>query len=249
MRARKMSTAIFTAAFALTLLAPHPGAARVQNATVNIAADEEKRGGCLAEVTRAAFKRVGYPTEIHFVPWARALQGTIVGHYEVLLAPYYKEERTGHLSYTAPIGKVEVYFWKKRERAIPYAKLDDMKPYRIGFIRASSVSEEFDKAMETYLRMSYVRTPEMNIRHLLTGRIDVFVEKKQQVEFLLRNKFPGQARHIVALGQPLKVGEFFNAASKASPRHDTLLEDFNRGLKMIKADGTEKTIRARHAGQ
>jgi hypothetical protein len=47
----------------------------------------------------------------------------------------------------------------------------------------------------------------------------------------------------------LKVGEFFNAVSKAAPRHDKLLEDFNRGLKMIKADGTEKAIRARHAAE
>ncbi len=245
MRARSTFTAHI--AFTITLFALHAAPAGAQNATVNIAADEEKRGGGLAEITSEAFKRVGYQTEIHFVPWARALQGTIVGHYEVLLAPYYKEERTKHLSYTDPIGKVEVYFWKKRERAIAYAKLDDMKPYLIGFIRASSVSAEFDKAMESSLRMSYVRAPEMNIQHLLTGRIDVFVEKKQQVDFLLRSKFPEQAEHIVPLGPPLKVGEFFNAVSKAAPRHDKLLEDFNRGLKMIKADGTEKAIRARHA--
>lgn len=213
--------------------------------TVSIVADEEKRGGYLVEITRAAFSKAGYDTEFQFVPWARALAGAISGRYDVLMAAYYSEERARKLAYSESIGSVEVYFWKKKERDISYKTLADMTPYVIGVIRSSTVSAEFDQAMPT-LKIDEVSSAEANIRKLLLGRIDVFVEKKQRVDFLLKTAFSEQQGNIVTLGEPLKVGQFFNAFSMAHPRYGKLLHDFNRGLKMIKEDGTEEGILKKH---
>jgi polar amino acid transport system substrate-binding protein len=77
---------------------------------VYVVADEEKRGGYLVEIMAAAFKKVGYQAEFDYVPWARALNETIQGKYPVLLAAYYSDERARVMSYSEPIGSVEVYF-------------------------------------------------------------------------------------------------------------------------------------------
>jgi polar amino acid transport system substrate-binding protein len=244
MRAQRAAIALALAV--CMVIASHAVPAMAQETAIQIAGDEEKRGGYLAEITGAAFKRAGYKTEFSFVPWARALQGTIIGHYDVLLAAYYTEERAKKLMYSDAIGDVEVYFWKKRERVIPYERLEDMKPFVIGFIRSSSVSEEFDKAMASYLTIQYASKPELNVQRLLNGRIDVFVEKKQQVDFILRTKFAENADNIVTLGPPLKTGKFFNAFSRVKPRHQKILDDFNSALKAMRADGTEKAILAKY---
>ena len=234
---------LFSAIPVLLSMAMFPACAHGE--TVSIVADEEKRGGHLVEITRAAFNKAGHDTTFHFVPWARALAGAISGRYDVLMAAYYSEERARKLAYSEPIGSVEVYFWKKKDRDISYRTFADMTPYVIGVIRASTVSAEFDQALPT-LKIDEVSSAEANIRKLLLGRIDVFVEKKQRVDFLLKTVFFEHQGDIVTLGEPLKVGQFFNAFSMEHPRHGQLLRDFNRGLKMIKEDGTEEGILKKH---
>jgi polar amino acid transport system substrate-binding protein len=117
-----------------------------------------------------------------------------------------------------------------------------MTPYLIGVIRGSTVSPEFDAATHHYLKTDPTADPELNLKHLLAGRIDAFVEKKQLIDELLRTKYAADADKVVAVGAPLQVGKFYNTFSHAVPGYQHLLDDFNRGLKLIREDGTERAI-------
>ncbi len=239
---RNLLLACLTGLLCLCLAAPTLADGRI----IKIAADEEKRGGHLAEITEAAFKRVGYEPQFDFVPWARALKGTVAGSYQVLLAAYYNEERARTMLYSEPIGTVEVYFWALKDKHLHYETLSDMKPYLIGFIRGSTVSPEFDAALNTTLQVNYTSSAELNLKNLLTGRIDAFVEKKQQVDYLLQTTFAKDASRVETVGAPLKVGKFHNTVSKAIPNAQQILDDFHKGLKLIRQDGTEKAILTKH---
>jgi polar amino acid transport system substrate-binding protein len=206
--------------------------------------DEHKEGGYLIAITKAALKSVGYTTEVEFMPWKRALEMVMNGQNEALLAAYYTEERAVKMAYTESIGQTEIVFFKKKERDIQYSKLEDMKPYRIGIIRGASISNEFDSA--AYLHKEEVRSPDLNIRKLLAGRVDLIVEQKAVILNFLRNQFPEHMNSVVPLELPLKVSQYYNAFSRDYPNYEKRVKDFNTGLKKIQSDRTYQKIIERH---
>ncbi|OZG74133.1 hypothetical protein BTA51_03675 [Hahella sp. CCB-MM4] len=211
-----------------------------------VAGDEEKKGSYLVEITEAAFQRVGYETEFQFVPWSRALNKSIQGKYDVLLAAYYTAERAEKLDYSEPIGSADVMLLKRKDEAITFHDLNDLRPYKIGHIGASKVSQEFDEAEKSYLQMEYVYNAETNIRKLLAHRIDLVVEKRQRVDELLKTVFKKDAKNLEYLLPPLARNYFHNCVSKLLKDHEQIIRDFNKGLQMIRDDGTKAKILSRH---
>lgn len=218
----------------------HCFGACAQNNTIVFLTDEHKEGGYLEAITTAALQRVGYKTEIHYVPWARALKTVMEGQSEALMSAYYTEERAEKMMYTDSIGQTEIVFFARKGADITYATLEDLKPYRIGMIRGAAISAEFDAS--DYLQKEEVSSPDLNIKKLLNDRIDLFVEQRQVVLNYLRNQFPEHLDAIVALEPPLSVSKYYNAFSKAYPNYEEKVQDFNRGMEMIRSDGTYQDI-------
>ena len=219
-----------------------------QDNPIVIAGDMEKEGGYLAEITDTAFRRVGYDPEFVFVPWARALLGTIEIEYDVLLAAYRTEEREKVLLYSNPIGRTDVILLKLKTRDIHFSSIKDLRPYRIGHIKGSKVNKEFDEAEKEYLEMDYVKDAKYNMKKLLAGRIDLAVEKKERIEQLLKTSFRDYADRFEFITPPLQKNFFYNCISKKHGSSYKLISDFNRGLRMIQEDGTLDAILERHRG-
>lgn len=219
--------------------------ARAQTTVLHVATDQEKEGGYLVDITQAAFQRAGYTVDFAFVPWARALDGTIKGHYDVLMAAYFTSERAKLMAYTDQIGAVEVYFWKRADRVIPYNSLDDLTALTIGFVRNSVVSDAFNARLPT-LTIEYANNGEINLLKLIAGKIDLFVEKRELVETLLNKKYPAEQGKVQTLGEPLMTGKFYNCITRTRSDWQKILSDFNDGLNAIRADGTERAILVKH---
>ncbi|WP_207261254.1 transporter substrate-binding domain-containing protein [Desulfovibrio sp. Huiquan2017] len=217
-----------------------------QDNPIVIAGDMEKEGGYLAEITDAAFRRVGYDPKFIFVPWARALSGTIATEYDVLLAAYQTEERGKVLLYSNPIGTTDVILLKLKTRDIHFSRIEDLRPYRIGHIKGSKVNKEFDEAEKKYLKIDYVKDAQYNIKKLLAGRIDLAVEKKERIEQLLKTAFRDYADRFEFITPPLQKNFFCNCISKKHESSYQIIYDFNRGLRMIQEDGTLDAILERH---
>ncbi|WP_419787197.1 substrate-binding periplasmic protein [Pseudodesulfovibrio sp.] len=217
-----------------------------QENQIVIAGDMEKEGGYLAEITDTAFRRAGYDPEFVFVPWARALLGTIETEYDVLLAAYRTEEREEVLLYSNPIGTTDVILLKLKTRNIHFSSIEDLRPHRIGHIKGSKVNKEFDEAEKKYLKIDYVKDAKYNLKKLLAGRIDLAVEKKERVEQLLKTSFRDYADHFEFITPPLQKNFFYNCISKRHEHSYQIIADFNRGLRMIQEDGTLDGILERH---
>jgi len=218
-----------------------------QDNPIVVAGDMEKEGGYLAEITDTAFRRVGYDPEFVFVPWARALSGAIETEYDILLAAYRTEEREKVLLYSNPIGTTDVILLKLKIRDIHFSNIEDLRPYRIGHIKGSKVSKEFDEAEKEYLEMDYVKDAEYNMKKLLAGRIDLAVEKRERIEQLLKTDFRDYADRFEIITPPLQKNFFYNCISKKHKSSYQIISDFNRGLRMIQEDGTLNAILERHA--
>lgn len=201
-------------------------------------------GGPVAEITKEAFRRVGYDVVIEFVPWIRALELSKNGEYDGLVGAFYSEERSHYFTYSEKLTEAAVVFVSRKGRRITYSSLDDLKPYRIGILRGAVLTQEFDTA--TYLMTEEVVEHELNIKKLMGDRVDLIVLGKFHLLQILNQKFPDWIDKIEIINPPLMINGLFNAISKQNPEHERIVSDFNRGLKEIQDDGMFGRIMKRH---
>ena len=162
---------------------------------------------------------------------------------EALLGAYYNDERAAKMRYSDTIAKTDMLFFTLKGSPIVYRGIEDLRPYTVGTIIAADYPAEFNAAQ--FIRKEPVPDHVTNIRKLLGGRIDLFVEKKYVVLNTLRTQFPADAERIEALPVPLRENRYFNAFSRAFPENERITADFNKGLALIIADGTYEAIMER----
>ena len=225
------------------LVTSFANAADVQK-VVNFVTDQEKEGGFLIEISKAAFRKVGYTVNIQYMPWTRALQTVMGGHAEALLGAYFTDERAEKMQYTHSMGASEIVFFKLRDADITYSRLEDLRHYRIGTITGASYTAEFDAA--TFIEKEPTSDYNINLRKLLAGRVPLIVEKKAVILNALATRYPESANKVVAMDKPLKTGKFFNAFSKNFPGYEQKVADFNKGLDLLVNDGTLQKIMAKN---
>jgi len=208
--------------------------------TVTFATDPQKEGGFVLELTTAAFKKVGYEIHVDFVPFNRAIEMAYSGQVDAVMGPYYSNERAEKLSYSDVLAESPVVFFALEGSKITYSKLEDLSKYSIGTTLNTVYPKEFSEA--SFLTKDPALDYLLNIRKLQAKRIDLFVEKKYVVTSYLAATPPSDGSRIVALDPPLTTAKFYNAFSKAVPTAAEKLSDFNKGLKMIRDDGSYAAI-------
>ncbi len=198
--------------------------------------EELKNGGYLTEIIRQAFKVKGYNITVDWKPWARAVSECESGLYDGLLGTYYNEERAKKLAYSDPIDKDEIVFFSKKGRGIKYKKLTDLKPYVIGTGIGFTYTKEFDSA--DYLEKEPVFKTDLNILKLVHNRIDLLVDSKKVVLYIIQTKLPEHTGALEILTPELETQDFHIGFSKKKPHHKQLVQDFNQGLEIIRKNGT-----------
>ena len=203
-----------------------------------------ERGGYTVEIIREAFKRVGYELETVWLPWKRAQVEAARGDHDGLGASYHNEERAKKFAYTDPIGATEVVFFMRAGDDIKYSKLEDLKPYKIGTGFGYGYPDKFVKA--DYLKKVKAYELKTNIKRLLHKRIDLIIGSRKAILFYLKKEYPDMINSVEVLGNPLETMPLYVLFSRKRPNYEQKVKDFNRGLKMIKEDGTYHKIMKRY---
>lgn len=198
------------------------------------------RNGFFTALVRAAFERAGHTVEVQFMPWARAMLEVEQGDRDVLLGAYYTEERAETYLASEAIYTDEVGLVARRDLGISeLASLRELREYTIGLGRGFAVNEEFDSA--DYLDKAPEEDQVLNIRKLYAGRIDMIAGSFASIRYLAQ----AQNRDIsemVFLEPPLAENTLHIMISRAIDDGEQLLDDFHRGLRGIRADGTYERI-------
>jgi len=202
---------------------------------------EMENQGYVAEAVRAAFERRGYRVEIEFFPWNRAVAMAhdvkVYGYFP----EYYSDEvaKDYILSEKFPGGPVG--FFKRKDKDISFAKLEDLKGYRIGVVKGYVNTAEFDAA--SYLTKDESVDDLMGLKKLLAGRTDLFFCDKFVGNYIGKKNFPDQIAEIEFMDPILEDKPFYICFSRATPDGQRIAEDFNNGLAEITADGTLEALR------
>jgi polar amino acid transport system substrate-binding protein len=225
----------------LTLLRPAVAPAH----EVEAVADYEKQDGALVEIVRTALQRAGHHLTVHYMPWARALVEAQHGRADLLLGAYYTAERARAMAYSEPIGQLDISLLTLKKYRIHYAKLEDLKPYRIGVIRDAAVSPAFDRA--AFLNKEAVPDIAQNLSKLLLGRIELIAYKKDLLAAMIAERYPGEQDQFEFLEPPLASNPMYCVFPMQKPSYRTLLADFNQGLQQIRQDGSYQRIVQKYA--
>ncbi len=200
--------------------------------------------GPVTELIIAAYKSVGYRVEVAYFPWARGEYLASKGEkYQGVLSMWYTKEREKRYFYSDAYMDNEIGFYKYKSNIMQYTSYDALKKYTIGTVIAYANPPGFDAAM---LNVKPVVTDELNIAKLCNERIDLVLIDRLMAEHLISTKNKG-CQHIIDWMLPaIETKPMYLGISRNVKDGLKKVNAFNRGLKIIKKDGTLKAILKKH---
>lgn len=197
--------------------------------------------GFFSELVTKSLNQVGYDVEYKYSPWARALKEAKYGEVQGVMVTYKTKDREAFLSFPDATWKVSEVFTVLKGSKITYTgELSELKGVQVGMVRGHAA---VNKIKSGGIKVQLVSSQDTNIKKLLSGRIDAMLIPKDIFLALLKKVDPAyNPANIVFLEPAHSVHDLYVAFSKKNPNYEKLTSDFNKGLKMIKENGTYNKI-------
>ena len=191
--------------------------------------------GLTTALVKAAFKAGGHSSQVDFIPWARALKEVEEGKSDVVMGAYFNEERAQKYYYSDRIYSLDLgLIARPGLDVLKYESLRELSDYKIGVSRGFANSDEFDAA--DYLDKDIATFPNLNIRKLFRGRIDMAVMNFDLFRYEAR-KEGFCITDVTFMDPPLSTEGLYMMASRNIRDGERIIEDFNRGLLTIRQNG------------
>lgn len=203
--------------------------------------------GALTQITKAAFERTGHNANLEFIAWNRALKNVEEGKSDFVMGAYYNEERATTFYVSDPIYYLD--FGLVALKSLGVSEIDGLEsvaPYTIGINLGYANTEEFDAA--DYLTKEVAPSPKLNLRKLYRNRIDMMIGAFDVIRFEAQKEQMNTNR-MVFIQPPLQRNALYLLISRAIPDGQQIVNDFNKGLAEIVADGTLDNLLVEYLGR
>lgn len=198
--------------------------------------------GLSLEVVRAAFGTQGYKVKMEYTPWIRAEKGVIDGTYDILTDTWMTTKRNEELAFSEPYVVNRIVFIKKKDDPFEYDGIESLTGKVVGIVRGYGYSNEFLNA--TNFKRDKSVDFLTNIKKLLypDKRIDLAVEDEIVARVVIANYDPNLLSEVGFSKNALSTNNLYVTCGLTNPRHEEIINAFNQGLAIIKADGTYTAI-------
>ena len=200
--------------------------------------------GISMDVTRAVLERAGYEVQPAILPWARIVSGAQDGDYDVVTSLFASAEMQQVLHYSEPFYTTEIKFIQRKGRDIAVGDLSSLRPYSIAVGAGFLYSPEFDDA--EFLNKIEVTTTLQGIRMVAAGHADLTLDSTEVIRHSILRDDPTLADEIEVLEPALTSQNIHMAVSTFRPDHATIVDDFNRALAEMRADGSFDALLKKH---
>jgi polar amino acid transport system substrate-binding protein len=203
-----------------------------------------KNQGPVTELIIAAYNRVGYRVEVAYFPWARGEYEASKGEkYDGVISIWRNETREKKYFFSDAYMDNEIGFYKRKSNLIQYSSYKALKKYIIGTVLSYANPPGFDSAQ---LNVEPVVADELNIMKLCHNRIDLVLIDRLMAEYLISKKLKKCQSELDWMLPALEIKPMHLAISKKSKDALKKVNDFNRGLEIIRKDGTLNLILKNH---
>ena len=202
--------------------------------------------GPLIELITEAFKNTGYTVQVEFYPWGRAIENSKAGKVDGVVGVWYSQERTEHFLYSDPIFPNKVGFYKRKGEDIRYKDYSDLKQQ--GYKLGSVIGYILPKGLaEAGISTLLVNDDFQNFKILSRKRVDLIVVDKQYAKYMLNQESLKEFSENIEWMEPvLEELQQHLVISKKTKNPKKKLNDFNKGLKMLRESGEFKNIMQEH---
>lgn len=201
--------------------------------------EEGKVTGLGTEIVQALLQEVGIEANIQVLPWARAYKMAQEEKNVLIYTIARTPQREDLFKWIGLVVEQQgTLFVLKSRDDIVIGTLDDAHKYRVGSVIEDArtqylISQGFDE-------IDQVSSNETNMKKLLRGRIDIWVEDELTAYYLLKQNGHEPQDTVKILYQfPLGGGGHIAFSSSTS---DELVEKFKQAYEKIKQDGTYERI-------
>ncbi len=200
--------------------------------------------GLSLEVARSAFETQGYTIAMNFVPWARAENGVREGTYDILTNMWMTESRKQDFLFSEPYAENQIKFIKRKGEPFVYTGLESLKGLTVGVVRGYGYGDDFWNAPD--FEREEANDLVTNVKKVVAGRVDLTLEDEIVARYILSQKAPELLEQIEFTQGSLSSNKLYVTAGLKHPKHQELVEAFNKGLEEIKANGTYNAIFAKY---
>lgn len=193
--------------------------------------------GVATEIVVTALERAGYKVEVEFMPWSRALTQAYHGLSDGVVGIWPTRQRRQRLLLSDSYMDNALYLLYLRPEFGQRINNDTLAGMRIGVGRDYDYSDSF---LERHrLLMEPVDRIQQNLLKLQVGRIDMMLEDKYAVQYMV-SRFPDTYRSMPPLlssaAPVLKLPLHFGIR-RDHPQASEIIAAFNLQLKAMKKDG------------
>ena len=202
---------------------------------------EMKDGGPTAIIITQALKAAGHTVDFTYTTWKRTEILTQTGKSAATF-PWTATDgfkKTCFLSTPIATQKMVFFYMKENLDQWDYIDYDQLKKFKIGGSEGYTYVEIFKKEGVT---AEYAPAIENSIKKLIHGRVDLVPESQLVGWQVIKSQFASSASKIDSSKTPLFAKPLHLMVSKEHPDGKELIEEYEKGFKIIKANGTYKKI-------
>ncbi len=199
--------------------------------------------GFSCRVVSAVAEQLDWEIEYRFYPWSRCEAMIRQGRVFAAL-PYAKsKEREEIAHFSRPISPHKMMFWKYLNNVpdnFTWNALEDLRPYKVGAVHGYYYIPNFQEAG---LHLDETPDLESGLKKLKRGRIDLLPGDYMVVRHTLEQLYPSVRDQFEPLERPYESDSLHLMVSRKYPKAESLLDQFNRGLREIKTNGTYQALK------
>jgi len=203
--------------------------------------------GPLIELIAKSYYTMGYDVKIRFLPWARAIAWSKSGKVDGMVGVWYSPERAEYFLYSEAIISNSIGFYKRKNEDIRYKDYADLKEqgYKLGSVRGYIQPKGLQ---ESGIPIMFVNEDLQSFKILSKNRVDLIVVDKEYSRYILAQpEFQKYAKNIEWMEPVLEEKQQHLIISKKAKNSKNKLEDFNKGLQILRETGIFTKILKKHA--
>jgi polar amino acid transport system substrate-binding protein len=200
--------------------------------------------GPVTELIIAAYERVGYRVEVTYFPWARGDFFASKGQdYDGVISIWRTKERENKYFFSDSYMDNEIGFYKRKSNVIKYSSYKALKQYTVGTVISYANPPGFDSEK---LNVKPMVTDKLNIMKLCHDRVDLVLIDRLMAQYLISTNLKECQEEVDWMLPALEIKPMHLAISKNAKDGIEKINNFNRGLNLIRTDGTLNSILRKH---
>ncbi len=196
--------------------------------------EDGKLGGLAVDIVREAFAAEGIHVHFSVLPYARCMyevrKGRLLGCFD---APRTRQIEADYLWHKPALYSAQAFIYGAAGSSDKGLRVKDLEGKQVAITNTYGYGNSFDD--DTRIEKVITNRDIYGLRMLAAGRLPYFACYGRTMAYL-RERYPGIASKVKQVGFIART-DLYMAFSKTFPGSQALLDRFNAGFRLIRANG------------